>query len=347
MFSKKHNPLNLKDSSSPTSTSCGAESLKRYHSQERTQIASNPTPSRNISSPLIPNPPKDSWPSTNLTFNEDSNSPLFGNSGDSTVTFPPRTDIIPSEVNGTVANDLKWAVSEPAKTTQSYMSKMSWKLPDAKSTIGSMKDAAADGIINSLNRALEGQDVVEIHNRIVDTLVPKVKVPSYIKLSRSMDKLSDTVQALLDSYPPVEEVVHEEFECTRWLFVYTLGKEARRSLVNEGICREWQVMPSYENLRWQLQLNQKLSDAWPKSRCTTENRLKEMKPKWIPNPVKKTYELVIHTGVVDVEECAGDFIECPIDISTGFELPECSTDTSVRDFTRGAHTVEDAWQMVE
>ncbi|KAF2875542.1 hypothetical protein BDV95DRAFT_484651 [Massariosphaeria phaeospora] len=319
-------------------------------SEPSSRPATSPfTPPRSVCT-TNPSTPAESVTSaeTSLSFSDET--PVFTDDDATTVSFPPRIDMIPSETNGTILNDVVWAIKSPTKTATDFAHSahrrarsLDWGT--LKGKLEDLKDRASYEVGDRLNRAFEGHDAVELGNKVVD-LLPSVSLPNSHQIGKAMDSLGDAIQGFMERNPPQSHSEDINAQVTEWQFARSMGGKARRALVSQGICKPFQIVPTQRNSQWQMALNQALATLF---HCMQNNpgQLTDMKPLWIGDRRKKVWRLVIDTGCTDLEEVDGDFVETPEYLHTGFELSEACGCISVKDYTRETVGVEEDWELVE
>jgi hypothetical protein len=205
--------------------------------------------------------------------------------------------------------------------------------------------------------------------KVTDTL-PSIRLPSAHELSGMYDKLADTVQVLLERSPPQTRYGHdEEIQGAQWLFASRMGEKVRRSLVEQGVCKRWEVVPTRNNLEWQTALNQALVSVLeqlnplPSADGSAQNhmfryngteipfrQLMDMEPTWVADRSGKSWSLEFDTLVVNVSCVGGEVRDIHEHIQTGFQLPECAVSVSVEDWyrcRRETRTVDEEWELME
>jgi hypothetical protein len=108
-------------------------------------------------------------------------------------------------------------------------------------------------------------------------------------------------------------------------FAHLVGAKARRALVRQRICKEWQIMPTRATLLWQSKLDAALSSLFLRELFSFGiTRLFSIMPLWSPDTDNHTWRLELDTGIVEiVVEPDGDkFAEKCVCLATGFELLE-------------------------
>jgi hypothetical protein len=288
--------------------------------------------------------------------------------------FHSYAEPVPYSLNGTATTCVLTALSAPRTTVQtlrlhvnSRTSTLRW--PRVKHTLNHLASEATFSLEASLNRALAGYDICETAGKVTDAILT-ISLPSTREVSQMFDRLADAVQALLERAPPQTQYRYdEEIQGAQWLFAQRMGAKVRRSLVEQGICKPSEVVPTRRNLDWQAALNQELvsvleqlhplpsADAGVQNRMFRFHRaefsfrqLMEMKPVWVGDRAGKAWTLDFDTLIVNLECIDGDVREVQEHIQTGFQLPECATSILVEEWhrcRRETRTVEDEWEMLE
>jgi hypothetical protein len=278
-------------------------------------------------------------------------------------------DCIGTNINGTLATEARSALKAPRTAARQVserlnhqFSKLNWRV--VRNVLSDWAEEASFELSAQVNRAFEGHDACEMGYKVVD-LIPSFTMPTMRQLGRKFDSISDVLQTMLERTPLETKFEDERLQGMQWIFAIKMGEKVRKSLVKEGICKEWQVMPSRENLQWQDRLNQALVSvlemlhpkpaayADPQTQLFQLNQeefsfaqLMEFKPVWVADQDRKVWKLRIDTLFMQMEECDGEFLDTPLYLQTGFELPENEGSLTINDYCRGTHTVEGEWEML-
>jgi hypothetical protein len=146
-----------------------------------------------------------------------------------------------------------------------------------------------------------------------------------------------------------ETFLDEELASDHLAFARHVGAKARRKLVQQGVCREWQVVPSRGTMQWQARLDHALVKLFREHKgAFSIEQLFKMTPIWIGDADSETWRLQLDTGLVDiVVEAEGDnFEEKAVYLEIGFELPECCGCVRIADYER-AGIVAGEWMAID
>lgn len=280
------------------------------------------------------------------------------------VNFPPGLYEVPSETNGTWANEVATAMRTPkhAAATLDHSLKRSiaclhWGV--LKSKLEDTKQVATEEFNTQLNRAFAGKDPVGFGNHIIKRL------PTARRMERALDTVADTIQNLVKPVMSKSSSARDELPCCQWLFAHKMSRMARRALVKQGICAEWQVIPSQANQEWYNRLNKALVSTYQELECigvpdlsnqsklfdeckksVQESQLMEMKPVWFLDRPRGVWKLFLDTLVVDVTLVENVPVETPVYLAANFELSEGDDFTFVANPSLASQPVADEWEMV-
>lgn len=237
-------------------------------------------------------------------------------------TFPETSNLLPEEQNGTWRTGAVHAFKHPSTTVSSVNKKLKW--PHVRSKISNAAEIASDILQDCLNHAFDGHDLPAVHDKILN-LVPSVSLPTTIQVIRSMDAISDSAVALIKRSRSDAALLDEEVVSDHLAFAHHMGLEARKALVRQGICHEWQILPTRPTITWQAQLDAALSRLFTAEKSTfSVSRLFSMKPVWTGDAVSKVWRLELDTGLVEVvvdPEC-DELKDKSVCLGVVFELPE-------------------------
>jgi hypothetical protein len=188
-----------------------------------------------------------------------------------------------------------------------------------------------------------------MHDKVTN-LVPTITLPTMLQMSRSMDVISDSAIDTFSRRTRSEaKFLDEELACDQFEFARHMGGKARSALVKQRICREWQVMSSRENAKWQGELDEALVRLFVAERVAfSVAQLFGMTPVWTGDVASKTWWLGLDTGLVEIMDEAGiDGCEerrsCLV---VEFELPESIGSVRIANVER--EVVDDGdWMAVE
>lgn len=274
--------------------------------------------------------------------------------------LPSYHTMIGSNINGTYKTEANSLLHSPSGLNH-HLAKLRWGV--IKDVLSRWAEDASQGANSQINRLFEGTDMCEIGFKVSDILFPSITLPTAHQVERTLDKLTDGLQALLVRSPPESRFEDAELQGLQWVFAVRMGEKVRRSLVKQGICSEWQAMPSRENLEWQERLNQALVSFLEQLRLGKDAqgegltlvggdgkgvfpRLMEMEPMWVAELERKAWKLELDTLIVDLECKGKEVVDSAKMMATGFELPEAAGCARVEDWCRKTRTVEEEWEML-
>ncbi|KAF2125774.1 hypothetical protein P153DRAFT_252540, partial [Dothidotthia symphoricarpi CBS 119687] len=241
-----------------------------------------------------------------------------------TITFPPHASSIPSHPNGTWRTSTRHALQHPRETASSVGEACTLDVAALRSRLEDIADTASEDLTARLNRAFEGRDLIEMHHRVVGC-VPAARMPETRHVSRVVDAVSDAAQDLAVRERVSSAYLGTELQGDKWAFARIMSLSARRALVRCGICWEWQVAHSRQNLGWQGELYSSLADVFTREKMYKGvAHLFEMKPVWTADRAGKVWRLELDTGLmeVSVDGERDGLREMPVCVQTGFEFLE-------------------------
>lgn len=176
-----------------------------------------------------------------------------------------------------------------------------------------------------INQKLAGKDLVEIHDRIRRTasdLQMAKKRPFEHFVDRGIDAVADVAESFRKSRSDPDLL--KEFKNDKYMFAKILSQRAQRALVEQSICKKWQLQcKDYPQLQHAMQaaLLHTFTDI---QQAHVGVPLFRAQPKWIIEREKKVWRLEVDVGKAAVEVgpvSDRSLIELdPID--TGLKLPE-------------------------
>lgn len=176
-----------------------------------------------------------------------------------------------------------------------------------------------------INQKLAGKDLVEIHDRIRRTasdLQMAKKRPFEHFVDRGIDAVADVAESFRKSCSDPDLL--KEFKNDKYMFAKILSQRAQRALVEQSICKKWQLQcKDYPQLQHAMQaaLLHTFTDI---QQAHVGVPLFRAQPKWIIEREKKVWRLEVDVGKAAVEVgpvSDRSLIELdPID--TGLKLPE-------------------------
>jgi hypothetical protein len=305
------------------------------HSTSTTFTSTNPIPQTHT----IPTTPPPTRSSTRP--------PLTPTISWDTATFPETCNLLSPSPNGNWVTTTIHALKSPRATASSIHNALSWH--NLHTQLANTADSTSDALQDSLNRTFEGRDLPAMHDKVTN-LVPTITLPTMLQMSRSMDVISDSAINTFSRRTRSEaKFLDEELACDQFEFARHMGGKARSALVKQRICREWQVMSSRENAKWQGELDEALVRFFVAERVAfSVAQLFGMTPVWTGDVASKTWWLGLDTGLVEIMDEAGiDGCEerrsCLV---VEFELPESIGSVRIANVER--EVVDDGdWMAVE
>ncbi|KAH6633177.1 hypothetical protein C7974DRAFT_452388 [Boeremia exigua] len=269
-----------------------------------------------------------------------------------TLTFPIHAiHLLPSRPNGRWHAQVRYILrhaGESASISRASLDRLTREL-DMPHLVHRLERAAEDRkdeFNRWLNMAFANYDLVAMHNR-VQGLIPTVTVPNMRQLEYAIETAADIAQSLRKQHSQPELV--KNYLDDRNLFAHTIGRKAKRALIEQGICRKWQL---------EGELNGNILDAMHFSLIHIFTQIQQFRryvplsqavPRWVANREKKVWCLELDVGRIGIEigsPSDRSFVELG-NLKTGFEIPESIGCLSVLDFDRRTETVEDEWQLLE
>ncbi|KAF1842904.1 uncharacterized protein K460DRAFT_407283 [Cucurbitaria berberidis CBS 394.84] len=266
-----------------------------------------------------------------------------------TATFPAESYLLPSDRNGTWRTEAIHALQRPSETAVSihrHASELNW--PTCRNKVQDLADAASDGLNSRLNQALEGHDVVELGNRVVE-LIPSVSMPSIRRLGQTIDSVSDIARSLVERRKSETDFLDQELQGDQWAFARIMSTKARKALVKQRICQESQVTPNQITSPWQDHLNSALAATFTREKESfSTTSLFSMTPVWSADAVNKTWRLELDTGLtsIEVDSATDGYTEQPVRVAVSFELPESCGSLILAEVERAVVDSESEWMMV-
>ncbi|KAH7392037.1 hypothetical protein DE146DRAFT_757792 [Phaeosphaeria sp. MPI-PUGE-AT-0046c] len=230
---------------------------------------------------------------------------------DINTTFPEYSWLWPSSPNGTW---LSCTMQRPSSALSSI------DVPALTRAISEVGDAISD----RLTHAFDGRDLPAMHDRAVSYLTPSMSMPSLREVGRGMDRVADCAQEWwgyrrrrlcqsrshgfeLGSSPVAFSAVDREAEegehlgTIQFAFADAMAAKAKRALIEQGICTEYQTNRTGSTLSWHRRLDSALASLF-RSRKEEygADALFDMTPVWIPDAEAKVWRLQLDTGIVDV-----------------------------------------------
>ena len=215
---------------------------------------------------------------------------------------------------------------------------------------------ATQAVNSSVNRAFQGTDVPEMGYKVAN-LVPSISVPTMHRIEKAVDTVGDVLGDAVENLDPRGkkrkrdpiEPMHPNMQGSRWMFARLMGEKARTALIEQGVCKPYQLITGRRGLNWQHQLNQQLAEYYEVAKDEYRlHSLLEMKPVWVGDRERRVWKLVLDTGIIDVDVVDGEFLEEVFMLKTGIDILEQRDWVSIRDYTRGMKTVEGGeWEEVD
>lgn len=238
-------------------------------------------------------------------------------------------------------------IIHPGTAASAIQESLTW--PNVRDKVANAAMSASDHLQQSVNRALQGKDVPAMHDKLL-SYVPTLSVPSMASLSRGIDCLSDGVQEVLAKRcDGNEKLVDKEVIGDEFAFARYMGQKAKRALVKQGICREWQVMATRENLGWLGKLDDAFLQLFVEENdACGEKELFEMEPIWSGDVENEEWRLELDTGLLEVivMKDSEESQEKRICLKVEFALPESAGSVRIRDVEQ-VTVDDDDWMAVE
>lgn len=269
-----------------------------------------------------------------------------------TVTFPScATHLLPSEPNGTWRTKVCHAAThsnEAASTFRQVLEQYAYEL-DVTTFLQKLEqtaEAIKDDVNDWLNQTFADCDLIEMHNR-VRRLLPITSMPDKRQAERAIDAAADIARSLRKRRS--ESSLPEAIQGDKYTFARLLGQKARHSLIEQGICKEWQFL-SKGHVQLQHAMQLALMRTFTHIHDLDQDvPLSQAKPQWVVDRAENVWRLELDVGVVGVE--VGPESDCSLIelgfIKTGFVLPESYGCVAIADLDRQAQDVEDDWQLLE
>ncbi|KAF2030634.1 hypothetical protein EK21DRAFT_88755 [Setomelanomma holmii] len=253
------------------------------------------------------------------------------------------SQVLPNSRNGDWRTSALHNIANPFDTAASLNASGSWS--NVYDTLSNSLEAASDNLQDSLDRVFQGKDIPAMHDRVVK-LLPSISMPSLRHVCQSIDTFTDTAMTLTRFNQSETRFLDQELLGDRFAFARHVGANARRGLVKQGICRDWQIMPSRANMHWQARFASALVRLFEEEKAAfSVEQLFGMTPVWVGDVESKTWRLQLKTGLTEivVEEEGDEFEEKEVYLDSGFGLPESCGCVKVRDIERDG--VEDGYWM--
>ncbi|KAH7070427.1 hypothetical protein BKA63DRAFT_475656 [Paraphoma chrysanthemicola] len=257
-----------------------------------------------------------------------------------TNTFAEKSTCLPPSHNGNWRTNL----THPINTAASINASLSWD--SLRNTVSHAAESASETFHDRLNNAFQGHDLPAIHDRVM-SLFPSTSMPSLRDVNRSFDNLTE---ALVEMRKPNQHgsFVDRDLVSDHFSFARHVGAKAKRALVKQGICREWQVEYSRAGREWQAKLDGALVELFQREKNHfAVEQLFGMKAVWVADVKNKTWRLELITGMVEVvvEKDGDDFEERAMVLQTDFALLEEYGSVRIGDFERDV-VEEGDWMAV-
>jgi hypothetical protein len=264
-----------------------------------------------------------------------------------TNTFPPHaTHLLPSEPNGTWRTQTGYAMKNPIETASKVRQVIKQQthehnMQSLRHQLEQVAEAPKDRVEEWLNRTLADCDLVEMHHR-VRGLVPVLSTPNIRQVDHVVEALGEMVQSLGTRRSEPELL-------DKYTFARIIGHEARKALIEQGICKEWQFL-SKEHEKLQDSMHAALVQTYIRTKQSPKDvSLVQAKPRWIADRERNVWWLELDVDAIDVgvnPETDVSVVELGF-VSTGFSLPESCSCVSLADLERGIQPVDKGWQLLE
>ncbi|KAF1925554.1 uncharacterized protein M421DRAFT_7814 [Didymella exigua CBS 183.55] len=270
---------------------------------------------------------------------------------DTTTFHSHAVQLLPSEPNGTWRTQVSYAVTSPSKSAPTLREVYQGHGPqlDVPTLLHRLKETAKgrkDNVEGWLNQTLADQDLGEKHNGLMRSLrVPSM--PNMRQIGLAVDAMSEFGQSLRKRRS--ESELLEKFRYDKYIFAEVVCRKAERALIEQGICKKWQLQcKNYVQLQHAM-LVALLRTSTRIQQAYMNMPLFRAQPQWIAKRETKVWRLELDVGVVGVEVgpvTDRSLIELGF-IDTEFELPESCGCAPIADIDRQAQGVEDEWQLLE
>ncbi|KAF2199261.1 hypothetical protein GQ43DRAFT_464956 [Delitschia confertaspora ATCC 74209] len=233
---------------------------------------------------------------------------------------------IPSETNGALLNEREQGIRTRFKTVQKSAATVAQKA--AFVDVGRILGEVSEKLVDQVNQACEGYDVVEMYNT-VQSKIPNMELSDKRQLERLFDRMTDRVQSLWPRSLRAPGLRGGAGEVSQAKFVWIMGRNARHALVKERICDGVFAMASRPNIKWQEDMKMALRKHYTAIKeGRSFDELTSMIPLWIPLVDKNVWGLVLKEKEIDEPESL-----IPI-----FEIPTQEGWVSVCEYTGGTST---------
>ncbi|KAF1918965.1 hypothetical protein BDU57DRAFT_567670 [Ampelomyces quisqualis] len=250
-----------------------------------------------------------------------------------------------SDPNGDGRTKATHAPNNPGAAASSIQDNLTW--PTLRDTLADVATSASDKLQDTVNRAFRGRDVRGVHDSVASRGILSTR-----RVGGGLDALSDAAQEGFAVRRAAEGVLGEEGGGgggDRFLFARCMAARAGRALVKQGICGEWQVMASRENVVWQAELHDTLVRLFVDEKDVYGvEQLFGMDAIWSGDVANEVWRLELDTGLVEVIANEGSYEkeEKCIYLRVDFTLPEASGCLRIRDVERDVIADGD-WMAVE
>jgi hypothetical protein len=170
-----------------------------------------------------------------------------------------------------------------------------------------------------------------------------MSLPTFRQASRSVKSLTDRAQALVRRRNSVTFIDAEQAG-DHLSFAHQMSLKARRTLVRQGICKQWQTDTTRATVQWEAQLNASLTQLFLREKAHfSVQQLFTVTPIWIGDLASKMWRLELDTGMMEIviERGSDGYEEKRVCLTVGFALPETVGCVRVEDVEREAVDEED------
>lgn len=206
-----------------------------------------------------------------------------------------------------------------------------------------------DDLESWLNQHFTETDMSGVHDRIRRG-VCIVSMPNMRQFEMVVDRVFVVTEVAQSSQEfRSESELLEDFKNDKYMFAHILSRMAQRALVEQGVCKKWQLECARH-----IQLQHAMQTALLHTFVRIQQVHKDVplfraQPKWNAEREKKLWRLELDVGKVGIEVgpvTDRSLIELgPID--TGFELPESCSCVSIVELDRQIYDVEEGWHLLE
>jgi|SRR5690242_8782586 len=269
-----------------------------------------------------------------------------------TVTFPQHAvHLLPWERNGAWHTQARRAFKNPKECASAIREALGqyvheFDLPKLVRKLEQVAQDREQDVTTWLNQTLADYDLVEMHGQM-QRLVPAISMPNMRQIDHAIDATVGVAESVRKRCLELQPL--QAHPGDRYFFAQVVGRRAERALVEQGICKDWQLVGD-KHQRMLHAIQSFLMHTFKHTQQTyTYVPLYRAKPQWIADREKKVWCLELDVGRVGIKVGPAtdrSLIELG-SIQTGFELPEYFGCLSVKKFDHQVQGVENEWQLLE